>query len=66
VWLVAGAKLERRPVTVGMRDERANLVEIMSGLQPTEDVIATKFDNLQHGFPARVKGKAHVDNARLH
>jgi hypothetical protein len=24
-------------------------------VQPTEDVIATKFDNLQHGFPARVK-----------
>jgi RND family efflux transporter MFP subunit len=66
VWLIAGAKLERRPVAVGTRDERAHLVEILSGVQPNEDVIATKFDNLQHGFPARVKGKADVDNARLH
>lgn len=66
VWLIMGERLERRPVTTGMRDERAHLVEILSGVQPGEDVIATKFDNLQHGFPARVKGKAHVDNARLH
>lgn len=65
VWLIAGAKLERRPVSLGTRDERAHLVEVLSGVQPSEDVIATKFDNLQHGFPARVKGKADVDNARL-
>jgi multidrug efflux pump subunit AcrA (membrane-fusion protein) len=56
VWLVAGSKLERRAVTIGTRDERAHLVEILSGVQAAEDVIATKFDNLQHGFPARVKG----------
>jgi membrane fusion protein (multidrug efflux system) len=56
VWLIAGHRLERRPVTTGTRDERAHLIEILSGVQPTEDVIATKFDNLQHGFPARVKG----------
>jgi multidrug efflux pump subunit AcrA (membrane-fusion protein) len=56
VWLIAGHRLERRPVTIGTRDERAHLVEILSGVQPTEDVIATKFDNLQHGFPARIKG----------
>jgi RND family efflux transporter MFP subunit len=55
VWLITGERLERRPVTTGTRDERAHLVEILSGVQPTEDVIATKFDNLQHGFPARVK-----------
>ena len=55
VWLISGSKLERRAVAVGARDERAQLVEILSGLQPTDDVVATKFDNLQHGFPARVK-----------
>jgi RND family efflux transporter MFP subunit len=55
VWLIAGSRLERRPVATGTRDERAHLVEILSGVQATEDVIATKFDNLQHGFPARVK-----------
>ena len=57
VWLISGHRLERRPVSTGTRDERASLIEILSGVQPTEDVIATKFDNLQHGFPARVKGE---------
>ena len=55
VWLLAGKRLERRPVTTGTRDDRAHLVEILSGLQTSEDVIATKFDNLQHGLPARLK-----------
>jgi RND family efflux transporter MFP subunit len=55
VWLLAGNRLERRPVTLGVRDERAHLVEVTAGLQPSEDVIATKFDNLQHGQPARLK-----------
>jgi RND family efflux transporter MFP subunit len=55
VWLLVGSRLERRPVTTGTRDERAHLVEILSGLQTSEDVIATKFDNLQHGLPARLK-----------
>ena len=55
VWLLAGKRLERRPVTTGTRDDRAHLIEILSGLQTSEDVIATKFDNLQHGLPARLK-----------
>src|SRR5581483_3687835 len=64
VWLVARNKLERRAVTVGTRDERAHLVEILSGVAP-DDVIATKFDNLQHGQPARLKhenGSRTVEN----
>ena len=56
VWLLVGGRLERRPVTTGNRDDRAHLVEILSGVQPSENVIATKFDNLQHGQPARLKG----------
>lgn len=55
VWLVARNRLERRPVTVGTRDERAHFVEILSGVAADDDVIATKFDNLQHGQPARLK-----------
>jgi RND family efflux transporter MFP subunit len=55
VWLLARSRLERRPVTVGTRDERAHLIEILSGVAPDDDVIATKFDNLQHGQPARLK-----------
>jgi membrane fusion protein, multidrug efflux system len=58
VWLVARNRLERRPVTIGTRDERAHFIEILSGLAPDDDVIATKFDNLQHGQPARLKGES--------
>jgi len=65
VWLVARNRLERRPVTLGTRDERAHFVEILSGLQSDDDVIATKFDNLQHGQPARLqreRGSRTVEN----
>jgi membrane fusion protein (multidrug efflux system) len=58
VWLVARNRLERRPVTLGTRDERAHLVEVLSGLAPDDNVIATKFDNLQHGQPALLKGES--------
>jgi len=56
VWVIADGKIARRPVTVGRRDERAQLVEIVSGLSPDERVIATKFDNLRDGLAARVLG----------
>jgi multidrug efflux pump subunit AcrA (membrane-fusion protein) len=56
VWIIVANRLERRPVTTGTRDDRAHLIEILSGLQPSEDVLATKFDNLQHGLPARIRG----------
>jgi RND family efflux transporter MFP subunit len=55
VWLIVGSRLERRAVSIGTRDDRAHLVEILAGVQPSENVIATKFDNLQHGQPARLK-----------
>ena len=56
VWIIAGNRLERRPVTIGTRDDRAHVIEVLSGVQPSEDVLATKFDNLQHGQAARIKG----------
>src|SRR5258706_4624665 len=55
VRLLAGSRLERRAVSIRTRDDRAHLVEILSGVQASENVIATKFDNLQHGQPARLK-----------
>lgn len=66
VWLINANRLERRLVSTGARDDRAHLVEILSGVQPTDNVIATKFDNLTHGQPARVKadgGARTVENA---
>lgn len=54
VWVVADDKLARRNVVTGKRDERAQLVEIISGLAPSEIVLATKFDNLKDGLAAKV------------
>jgi membrane fusion protein, multidrug efflux system len=54
VWVLADGALRRQPVTLGRRDERAQLIEIRSGLTAAERVIATKFDNLRDGLAARV------------
>lgn len=53
-WVIAGDRLVRRSITTGLRDERAQLVEIVSGLQSAETVLATKFDNLEDGLSVRV------------
>lgn len=57
VWVIADGKLVQRSVTAGARDERAQLVEIVSGLGPEEWVLASKFDNLKDGLAARVTGE---------
>jgi RND family efflux transporter MFP subunit len=54
VWVIADDKLARRPVVLGLRDERAQMIEVVSGLAPDERVIATKFDNLREGLAAKV------------
>ncbi len=58
VWIVADEKLARRNVVIGKRDERAQLVEVTSGLAPGEVVLATKFDNLKDGLAAKVISQA--------
>jgi membrane fusion protein, multidrug efflux system len=58
VWVVSGDRLVRRSVTTGLRDERTQLMEIVSGLQPAEVVLATKFDNLQDGMAVKILGGA--------
>ncbi|MEP6607862.1 MAG: efflux RND transporter periplasmic adaptor subunit [Burkholderiaceae bacterium] len=58
VWLVADGKLVRRVVVTGKRDERAQLIEVRSGLSPGELVLATKFDNLKEGLAAKVTNLA--------
>ncbi|HVE88437.1 MAG TPA: efflux RND transporter periplasmic adaptor subunit [Burkholderiaceae bacterium] len=58
VWIVADEKLARRNIVVGKRDERAQLVEVTSGLAPGEVVLATKFDNLKDGLAAKVISQA--------
>jgi RND family efflux transporter MFP subunit len=54
VWVVGDEKLSRRNIVTGKRDERAQWVEVTSGLAPGEVVLATKFDNLKEGLAAKV------------
>jgi RND family efflux transporter MFP subunit len=54
VWVLADGKLARRNVTVGRRDERAQLAEITGGLDARDVVLATKFDNLKEGLAAKL------------
>jgi len=54
VWVVGDEKLSRRNIVTGKRDERAQWVEVTSGLAPDEVVLATKFDNLKEGLAAKV------------
>ncbi len=61
VWTIADGKLVKRAVTLGRRDERAQLVEVVSGLAPEDQVIATKFDNLRDGLAARIVSGSTVD-----
>jgi len=57
VWVIADGKLAQRSVTAGAYDERAQLVEIVSGLGSEEWVLASKFDNLKDGLAAKVTGE---------
>ena len=54
VWVVAGDRLRRQPVTLGRRDERARLVQVTSGLALGERVLASRFDGLRDGQPVRL------------
>lgn len=56
VWVIADGKLAKRAVVVGRRDERAQLIEIVSGVGAADRVLATKFDNLRGGLSARIVG----------
>jgi len=56
VWIIDDGKIAKRMVTLGRRDERAQLVEIVNGVEPTDRVLATKFDNLRDGLAAKIIG----------
>jgi RND family efflux transporter MFP subunit len=72
VWVIAEGKLARRNVTTGVRDERAQRVEITSGLRSDEQVLGTRFDNLREGMLAHIvtaqepKVAARVNVAQMH
>jgi membrane fusion protein (multidrug efflux system) len=58
VWIIDGGKLARRNVVTGVRDERAQRIEITAGLNGNEQVIGTRFDNLREGMLANIVSAA--------
>lgn len=54
VWIIDGGRLARRNVVIGVRDERAQRIEITAGLTGAEQVIGTRFDNLREGMLANI------------
>jgi membrane fusion protein (multidrug efflux system) len=58
VWVIDNGALARRAVTTGRRDEVGGRVEVLSGLTPSSQVLAARFDNLREGARAAVANKA--------
>jgi membrane fusion protein, multidrug efflux system len=58
VWLIESGVLVRRAVTTGRRDAVQGRIEILSGLTPSTQVLAARYDNLREG------GRASVVSAR--
>lgn len=56
VWTVEDGRLARRVVVTGARDEGAGRIEIRTALPQGIPVLATRFDNLKDGAPARLVG----------
>lgn len=55
VWTIEDAKLARRIVTVGRRDDAAGRVEVKTALPQGVPILAAPFDNLKIGLPALVR-----------
>lgn len=55
VWTIEDAKLARRIVTVGRRDDAAGRFEVKTALPQGVPVLAAPFDNLKIGLPALVR-----------
>ena len=53
-WVVDGGTLRRRTVTVGLRDEQADLVEVRSGLREGEKVVISSVEGLVDGQPVQL------------
>ena len=54
-YVVSGEKALLRTITTGA--ERENLVEVLSGVEPGEPVIAVRSEKIRDGSPVRISGK---------
>jgi membrane fusion protein (multidrug efflux system) len=64
VYVVAGAKISRRAVTLGVSDEDQGLVQIVSGVQAGDRVIVGPVEGLTDGVGVVVVGASPADSAR--
>lgn len=58
VFTVEDAKITRRNVTLGLRSEEQNLVEVRSGVPAGAQVVAARIDTLKEGAPVIMGGTA--------
>jgi len=56
-WVIAGGKVEKRSVTVGLRDELRDLIEVKSGLAAGETVIVSPMEDLTPGQRVEITGE---------
>ena len=55
VFTIEKGKLERRPVTLGLREEQAGIVQVRSGLEKGAMVVSSRAMGLKAGTPAVLK-----------
>ena len=58
VWLIENGALLRRIISTGRRDQREGRIEVLRGLNESDQVLAARFDNLREGAKALVLTKA--------
>jgi len=63
VYVIASGKIARRLVTLGVTDEDAGLVQIVSGVQIGEQVVVGPVEGMADGAPVEVLGAAAADTA---
>lgn len=53
-WVVSGGKLHQRTLTVGLRDDQNDLIEVRSGLQAGDKVVISAVEGLLDGQPVQL------------
>ena len=58
VFTLENGKIARRPVTLGLTEPQAGMVEVQSGLEEGLDVVSARVSGLKPGAPAQLKRPA--------
>lgn len=54
VWVIAGGRAEQRQVTIGVRDELLDLIEVKTGLRAGDAVVVSPIEGLTPGQPVQI------------